>query len=245
MMHPLEYFASAPNGTPDSLILRDIEEQIGSYSENLTCEDKLAFLAVLSRYLYFKQWVVPGYSIGQAIADSQIEADTTPDTLAAIRDTASETDVIWDILLTLEGISLENALGLLQFITVTEKHCHPALTPAATTCFNCTPDQLVLAHEESASVIDPGCAWLLLLPKDGFTMPLFSFGQSVQSRSRETIGRIIGMEFAPAGCELAYQISPGWHYVIEVTEHPNCLNWRDEVDSLPESDLIMICGGEN
>ena len=225
-MHPLEYFASAPDGTNDALILRDIEDQIGSYAENLSSEGKLAFLAVLSRYLYFKQWVVPDYEIGQAIADSQIEASTTPDTLAAIRDTTPETDVIWDILLTLEGISLENALGLLQFIAVTEKHCYFAGRPAARTCFNCTPDQLVLADSESASVIDPGNAWLLLLPKDKFTMPQFSFGQSVQSRSRETIGRIIGMEFAPSGCSLAYQISPGWHYVIEVTEHPNCLNWR-------------------
>ena len=244
-MHPLSYFASAPDGTNDALILRDIEDQIGSEAENLTSEDKLAFLAVLSRYLYFKQCVVPGYEIGQAIADTQIFADTTPDTLAAIRDTAPDPEEIWDILLTLEGISLENALGLLQFITVTAQQSSEAGRPAAKTCFNCTPDQLVLADSESASVIDPGCAWLLLLPKDGFTMPKFSFGQSVQSRSRETIGRIIGMEFAPSGCSLAYQISPGWHYLIAVTEHPNSLNWRDEVDAVPEADLIIACGGED
>lgn len=225
-MHRLSDFVSAPDGTSDALILRDIEDQIGSYSENLSSEDKLAFLAVLSRYLYFRQCVVPDYEIGQAIADSQIKASTTPDTLAAIRDTASDPEEIWDILLTLEGISLENALGLLQFIAVTEKHCYFAGRPAARTCFNCTPDQLVLADSESASVIDPGCAWLLLLPKDRFTMPKFSFGQSVQSRSRETIGRIIGMEFAPNGSTLAYQISPGWHYVIAVTEHSKSLNWR-------------------
>ncbi len=244
-MHPLSHFASAPNGTNDARVLRDIEDQIGSYSENLTSEDKSAFLAVLSRYLYFRQCVVPGYEIGEAIADSQIEASTTPDTLAAIRDTAPETEQIWDILLTLEGISLENALGLLQFITVTEKHCEKAGKPAASTCFNCTPDQLVLTHEESASVIDPGNAWLLLLPKDKFTMPQFGFGQSVQSRSRETIGRIIGISFAPDGSTLAYQISPGWHYLIAVTEHPKSLNRRDSVDAVPEGDLIIACGGGN
>ncbi len=59
---------SAPDGTNDALILRDIEDQIGSYAESLTSEDKLAFLAVLSRYLYFKQWVVPDYSVGEGIA---------------------------------------------------------------------------------------------------------------------------------------------------------------------------------
>ncbi len=76
-MHPLGYFASAPDGTNDALILRDIEDQIGSYSESLTTEDKLAFLPVLSRYLYFKQWVVPDYSIGEALADTQMADDPT------------------------------------------------------------------------------------------------------------------------------------------------------------------------
>lgn len=234
VMHPLRHFVSAVDGTNDALILRDIEDQIGSYSESLTSEDKLAFLAVLSRYLYFKQWVVPDYSVGEALASTQLEADTTP-----------ETADIWDIMLTLEGISKENALGLLQFIAVAEKHCHRARTPAASTCFHCIPDQLVSAHSESASVIDPGSAWLMLLPKDGFTMPLFSFGQIVRSLSRETIGRIIGMEFAPDGSTLAAQISPGWHYVIAVTVSPSCQNWRDSVEAVPESELIISCGGEN
>ncbi len=98
---------------------------------------------------------------------------------------------------------------------------------------------------QQLAVIDPGSAWLLPIPKDGFTMPKFSFGQKVMSRSRETCGRIIGMEFAPDGSTLAYQISPGWHYVIEVTARPSSKKWRDEVDSLPEADLIIISGGEN
>jgi hypothetical protein len=94
---------------------------------------------------------------------------------------------------------------------------------------------------QQLAVIDPGSAWLLPIPKDGFTMPKFSFGQKVMSRSRETCGRIIGMEFAPDGSTLAYQISPGWHYFIEVTEHPSSFPWLDEVDSVPESDLIITC----
>ena len=61
MVHPLRAFVSAPNGTNDALILADIEDQIGSYAENLTSEDKSAFLAVLSRYLYFFPWVEPDY----------------------------------------------------------------------------------------------------------------------------------------------------------------------------------------
>ncbi len=61
MVHPLRAFVSATDGTLDALILADIEDKIGSYAENLTSEDKSAFLAVLSRYLYFLQWVEPDY----------------------------------------------------------------------------------------------------------------------------------------------------------------------------------------
>jgi hypothetical protein len=97
---------------------------------------------------------------------------------------------------------------------------------------------------QQLAVIDPGSAWLLPIPLDSFTMPKFSFGQKVMSRSRETIGRIIGMEEAPDGSTLAYQINPGWHYLIAVAEHPNSKNWRDSVDAVPEADLIIVSGGE-
>lgn len=96
---------------------------------------------------------------------------------------------------------------------------------------------------QQLAVIDPGSVWLLPIPKDNFTMPNFSFGQKVMSRSLETYGRIIGMEFAPDGSTLAYQISPGWHYLVAVTENSQSLNWRDEVHAVPEVDLIMISGG--
>ncbi len=241
-MHPLGYFASAPDGTNDALILRDIEDKIGSYSESLTSEAKLAFLAVLSRYLYFKQWVVPDYSIGEALADTQMEASTRIDAEEALANTTPGTQgTIWDIMLTLEGISYANALGLLQFITQAEQKSHRARTPAASTCFNCIPDQLVSIPSESASVIDPGRAWLLRLPKDGFTMPLFSFGQPVRSLSRSASGRIIGMEFVPFG---SHYISCGWRYVMAMTPQPDFRNWGNSVDSFPEADLLITCGGK-
>lgn len=36
---------------------------------------------------------------------------------------------------------------------------------------------------QELAVIDPGFAWLLPLPKNGFTVPKFRFGQRVQSRA--------------------------------------------------------------
>ena len=83
-------------------------------------------------------------------------------------------------------------------------------------------------------------AWFLPLPKEQFTMPMFSFGQPVRSLSRETIRQIIGMEFAPDGSTLASEVSSGWHYVIAVTERPNWQNWRDSVESIPEADMTPI-----
>lgn len=117
MVHPLSYFVSAPDGTDDALIRSDLEDQIGSYAENLTREDKSAFLAVLSRYSYFLQWVEPGYSIGAAITDTMLFYDTTQDSDDEIANTPPEKEEIWDILFTLEGISTESATQLLQFIT--------------------------------------------------------------------------------------------------------------------------------
>lgn len=96
-MHPLGYFASAPDGTLDALILHYVEDQIGSIAEKLTSSDKLAFLAVQSKYLYFKQCVVPDYSIGQGFADTQMFYDTTPYAEEAIADTTPDTQgTIWD-----------------------------------------------------------------------------------------------------------------------------------------------------
>lgn len=84
---------------------------------------------------------------------------------------------------------------------------------------------------------DSGTTWLIPLPKDGFTMPLFSFGQTVRSLSRSASGRIIGMEFVPVG---SHYISCGWRYVIAMTKQPDFSNWGDSVDSVPEADLMPI-----
>lgn len=108
--------ACAPDSTLDAKVRSDIADQIGSHFKNLTSEEKLAFLAVISRYLYFKQWVIPGYSIGEAIADTQLLSDPISDAEDIISGTTKETKVVRDVLLTLEGISNQNASGLIRFI---------------------------------------------------------------------------------------------------------------------------------
>ena len=116
MRHPLKSFVSAADGTNDAFILDDIEDQIGSNAEKLTLKDRLAFLTVLSKYVYVQQWINSDYSIEQAITSTQLETDTMPD-LEEITNATPDPAEIWDILLTLEGISTPSAFGLLQFIT--------------------------------------------------------------------------------------------------------------------------------
>ena len=95
---------------------------------------------------------------------------------------------------------------------------------------------------QQLAVIDPpNNAWLLPLPKDGFTAPLLTFGQLVKSQSRGIYGRIIGMEFAPAGSECAYQIAFGWHYAISLGTYRHCQEpWRQDQVWLAEADLELI-----
>lgn len=149
MVHPLSHFASATDGTNDALILHDLEDQIGSYAENLTSEDKSAFLAVLSRYSYFKQWFEPDYSIGAAITDTMLFYDTTQDPDDKIANTPPEKEEIWDILLTLEGISTESALGLLQFITAqVSNQAYEATTLLMPENWRCLIDEAMEEIEE-------------------------------------------------------------------------------------------------
>lgn len=101
-MHPLGYFASAKNGTPDAAILSAIVSRYGDYLERLDSEQKLALRAVLSYYLFYKLKVVSDYSISNAIIDALPES-----TQASINNVIS----------TLEGISSDNAEGLLKFLT--------------------------------------------------------------------------------------------------------------------------------
>jgi len=101
-MHPLEYFASAPDGTPDAAILSEMMSRYGHYLERLDSEQKLALRAVLSYYLFYKLKYANHYSVSDAIIDAMPECTTAS---------------LSKIILTLEGISTENAEGLLKFLT--------------------------------------------------------------------------------------------------------------------------------
>ena len=101
-MHPLGYFASAPDGNPDAAILDEMVSRYGDYLERLDSEQKLALRAVLSFYLFYKLKYYNDYSINDAIIDSMPEC-----TQASISTVIS----------TLEGISSDNAEGLIKFLT--------------------------------------------------------------------------------------------------------------------------------
>lgn len=101
-MHPLGYFASAPDGTTDAAILSELVSRYGSYLEKLNSEQKLALRAVLSYYLFYKLKVVSDYSVTDAICDAMPEC-----TEASIS----------KVILTLEGFSCDNAERLIRFIT--------------------------------------------------------------------------------------------------------------------------------
>ncbi len=93
---------SAPDGTLDAAILSSLVSRYGSYLERLNSEQKLALRAVLSYYLFYKLKVVSDYSLTDAITDAMPEY-----TEASIR----------NVILTLEGISSNNAEGLIKFLT--------------------------------------------------------------------------------------------------------------------------------
>lgn len=101
-MHPLEYFATAPDDTPDAAILKEMVSRYGHYLERLDSEQKLALRAVLSYYLFYKLKYSSHYAVSDAIIDAMPECTTAS---------------LSKIILTLEGISSENALGLIKFLT--------------------------------------------------------------------------------------------------------------------------------
>ncbi len=101
-MHPLGYFVSAPSSSADAAILDEIVSRYGDYLERLDSEQKLALRAVLSFYLFYKLKYYSDYSVNDAIIDAMPEC-----TQASISTMIS----------TLEGISSENAEGLLKFLT--------------------------------------------------------------------------------------------------------------------------------
>ncbi len=110
-MHPLGYFASAPDGTPDAAILKEMVSRYGNYLERLDSEQKLALRAVLSYYLFYKLKYSSHYAVSDAIIDAMPECATVS---------------ISKIILTLEGISTENAEGLLKFLTE-QRHSRSAV----------------------------------------------------------------------------------------------------------------------
>lgn len=101
-MHPLRYFATAPDNTPDAAILSEMVSRYGDYLERLDSEQKLALRAVLSYYLFYKLKYKSHYAVSDAIIDAMPECTTAS---------------LSKIILTLEGISNDSAEGLIKFLT--------------------------------------------------------------------------------------------------------------------------------
>lgn len=101
-MHPLSYFATAPNDTPDAAILSEMVSRYGHYLERLDSEQKLALRAVLSYYLFYKLKYASHYAVSDAIIDAMPECATAS---------------LSKIILALEGISNDTAEGLIKFLT--------------------------------------------------------------------------------------------------------------------------------
>lgn len=100
MQQPLSRFANVLSGTQDAQIISEIEWRYGSYLEKLTREDKLALRAVLSKYIYYNEFL-DNYLISDAITD------TIPDLEAGI----------CSVMITLEKISTRSAEMLIKFVT--------------------------------------------------------------------------------------------------------------------------------
>ena len=84
----------------ESQIIAQLEMHFGLYLEKLNREDKLALRLVLSRYIYYTDFI-NNYSLEDAITD------TMPNVEASI----------CEAILALEGISLRNAELLIGIVT--------------------------------------------------------------------------------------------------------------------------------
>lgn len=100
MQPPLSHFTSTLPGIQDAQIISEIEWRYGSYLERLTREDKLALRSVLSKYIYYNEFL-DNYLISDAITD------TMPDLEASI----------CSVMITLEGITTTSAEMLIKFVT--------------------------------------------------------------------------------------------------------------------------------
>ena len=101
-MHPLGYFALAPNGTSDAAILKKMVSRYSGYKERLDSEQKLGLGAILSYYLFYKLKYKSKYTVSDALIDAMRLCTKVS---------------IHNLLLTHEGISNDSALGLIKFLT--------------------------------------------------------------------------------------------------------------------------------
>lgn len=101
-MHPLGYFASAPDGTPDAAILSEMVSRYGQYLERLDSEQKLGLRAILSYYLFYKLKYKSLYTVSDALIDAMPLCTKVS---------------IHNLLLTHEGIESENTEALIRFLT--------------------------------------------------------------------------------------------------------------------------------
>jgi hypothetical protein len=102
IMHPLGYFASAPNGTSDAAILKEMVSRYSGYLERLDSEQKLGLGALLSYYKFYKLKYKSLYTVSDALIDAMPLCTKVS---------------IHNLLLTHEGISNDSALGLIKFLT--------------------------------------------------------------------------------------------------------------------------------
>ncbi len=101
-MHPLGYFALAPNGTSDAAILKEMVSRYSGYLERLDSEQKLGLGALLSYYKFYKLQYKSLYTVSDALIDAMPLCTKVS---------------IHNLLLTHEGISNDSALGLIKFLT--------------------------------------------------------------------------------------------------------------------------------
>ena len=101
-MHPLGYFALAPNGTSDAAILKQMVSRYSGYKGRLDSEQKLGLGALLSYYKFYKLKYKSLYTVSDALIDAMPLCTKVS---------------IHNLLLTHEGISNDSALGLIKFLT--------------------------------------------------------------------------------------------------------------------------------
>lgn len=102
-MESLNYFASTLGGTKDARIFKDLSRQYGSRLENLDVETKLAIMAVLSKYIYFKEFHIKEYLMVDAIAE------VLP---------LYHNERICNVLMGLQGLSARSCEILIKFIAI-------------------------------------------------------------------------------------------------------------------------------